>query len=65
MNIFKKLIRRFEDEMAAAAVAQTGETEMALQILKEPYSDDHHTHSHLSQSNQKVMHLSANPAEGK
>ena len=63
MNILKKLIRRFEDEMAAAAVAQSGEPEMALQIIKDSPSDGHYTHP--SQNKQEVMHLSVNPAEGK
>jgi|Deesub1362A_J573_1020465.scaffolds.fasta_scaffold17647_2 hypothetical protein len=62
MKIFNKLIRKFEDEMAAAAVAQTGELEMALQIIKESASNDHYAHP--SQSKQEMTHLSVRPVEG-
>jgi hypothetical protein len=35
MNIIKRTLKSFEDEMAAAALAEEGETKMALAILKE------------------------------
>ncbi len=63
MTFLKKLVRKFEDEMAAAAVAQTGETEMAWQILKESVRDDYRDQP--SQNKQEMMHLSIKPAEGK
>ncbi len=35
MNIIKKILKGFEDEMAAVALAEEGEPEMALAILNE------------------------------
>jgi len=35
MNIFKKLVKHFEATSAAAALAEGGEREMALEIMKE------------------------------
>jgi flagellar motor switch protein FliG len=63
MRFFKRVVRKFEDEMAAAAIAQSGETEMAREIIRESLPDDYHDQP--SQHKQEMMQFSINPAEGK
>ncbi|GBD99462.1 hypothetical protein BMS3Abin07_01499 [bacterium BMS3Abin07] len=61
MKFFKKMVRKFEDEMAAAAFAQAGEMETAKEILKE--SDKQNLHNDISRGESDRLHLPLNPAE--
>ncbi len=63
MTFLKRLARKFEDEMAAAGIAQAGDTELASQMIKESLAKE--SQEHPSRQNQEMMHLSAEPAEGK
>ncbi|HHN66002.1 MAG TPA: hypothetical protein ENK09_11625 [Nitrospirae bacterium] len=63
MRFLRRIIKRFEDEMAAAAVAQHGDYELALQIIRE--SEEGLEHKDLSKKRQEMMHLTTNPVEGK
>ncbi len=62
MTFLKRLLKGFEDDMAAAAVAQSGELEMARQMLKE--SKDQQFRKESTEK-KDIMHLTVNPAEGK
>ncbi|NOX20240.1 MAG: hypothetical protein GXO99_03115 [Nitrospirae bacterium] len=61
MTFLKRALKGFENEMAAAAVAQSGEIEMARQILKESVEQI----TKESAEKQDLMHLRVKPAEGK
>jgi len=63
MSFLKKLVKNFEDDMTAAAIAQAGDTEFAREILGESAAGKHQEHH--CQENQKMVHLSVEPAEGK
>ncbi len=58
MKALKKFIKKFEDEMAAAAFAEAGEPETALEILKESSERDHH-------NGKKIGQILPNPAASK
>jgi len=58
MKIFKKMIKKFEDEMAAAAFAQAGEIVTAREIVKE--SDKQNLHSDIIRGKPDGMHLPLN-----
>lgn len=62
MTFLKKLLKSFEDDMAVAAVAQSGELDMAKQMIEESKKEqvDRHT-----SENKEIMQLTVNPAEGK